>query len=296
MSLVKSFAVGNGDMFYIQHGSFSDSFSIIDCCLPDSRRNQILNEIEVAKAGKTITRFISTHPDQDHIDGLVQLDDRIKILNYYVVKNAATKYDETDDFKRYKVLRDHPEKAFYIERGCSRLWMNKDNEERGQAGINVSWPIVANEEFKKALKQAENGGSPNNISPVIQYSLNQGARAMWMGDLETDFMESISDDFTPKKSHILFAPHHGRKSGRVPKKWLEAIDPTVIVVGEAPSSDLTYYGGYNTITQNSAGDITFECLTGKTHVYVSSQTYSVDFLNQERVGNTYGHYIGTFYV
>ena len=35
MTLVKSFAVGNGDMFYIQHGS--DNFSIIDCSLSDDR-------------------------------------------------------------------------------------------------------------------------------------------------------------------------------------------------------------------------------------------------------------------
>ncbi len=294
MSLVKSFAVGNGDMFYIQHNS--DNFSIIDCCLPDSRRYQILNEIDYAKQGKGITRFISTHPDQDHIDGLVQLDDQINILNFYVVKNQATKYDETDDFKRYKTLRDHASKAFYIERGCSRLWMNQTNDERYSSGIFVRWPIVTNEEFKRALKQVEDGGSPNNISPVIRYSLEQGATVTWMGDLETDFMESISYDFTPEKSDILFAPHHGRKSGRVPKKWLNAIEPTVIVVGEAPSSDLTYYAGYNTITQNSAGDITFECLAGKTHVYVSSASYAVDFLAQEWVSNTHGYYIGTFYV
>ena len=29
MTLVKSFSVGNGDMFYIRHGS--DNFSVIDC-------------------------------------------------------------------------------------------------------------------------------------------------------------------------------------------------------------------------------------------------------------------------
>ena len=29
MSIVKSFSVGNGDMFYINHGS--DNFTIIDC-------------------------------------------------------------------------------------------------------------------------------------------------------------------------------------------------------------------------------------------------------------------------
>ena len=237
MSLVKSFAVGNGDIFYIQHNS--DNFSIIDCCLPDSRRYKILDEIKKAGMGKGISRFISTHPDQDHIEGLVHLDDRIKILNFYVVKNEATKDDETDDFKRYKTLRDHPSKAFHIKRGCSRLWMNESNKKRTSAGISVCWPIVTNEEFKKALKQAEDGGSPNNISPVIRYGVDQGARVMWMGDLETDFMENISDHFTPEKSHILFAPHHGRKSGRVPKAWLDAIEPTVIVVGEAPPSDLT---------------------------------------------------------
>ena len=80
----------------------------------------------------------------------------------------------------------------------------------------------------------------------------------------------------------------------MPKAWLDVIDPTIIIVGEAPSSHLNYYAGYDTTTQNSAGDITFECLTGKTHVYVSSENYSVRFLKQEDVDDTYGHYIGTF--
>ena len=120
---------------------------------------------------------------------------------------------------------------------------------------------------------------------------------MWMGDLETDFMEKIKDAVTPETSHVLFAPHHGRKSGRVPKDWLEKIDPTIIVVGEAPSSELTYYDRWNTITQNSAGDIVFECLGGKTHVFVSESAYSVDFLTKEQgVGSRHGcYYIGTFY-
>ena len=294
MALVKAFAVGNGDMFYIQHGS--DNFSIIDCSLPGDRQDEILDEIEFAKHGKGITRFISTHPDQDHLHGLVHLDDRFEIPNFYVVKNAATKADETDDFQRYKTLRDDPDKAFYIQRGCSRYWMNKTNDKRGSSGINVHWPVLSNSEFQKALKQASDGGNPNNISPVIRYSLQDGADVTWMGDLETDFMDGISAEFTPKPSHILFAPHHGRKSGRVPKDWLNSITPTIIVVGEAPSSDLTYYDGYDTITQNSAGDIVFECLPGKTHVYVSKQNYSVDFLEREDVDDAYGSYIGTFYV
>lgn len=294
MSLVKSLAVGNGDMFYITHNT--DNFSIIDCRLPDDRRADILDEIASAEAKKGITRFISTHPDQDHIEGLEELDDRINLRNFYVVKNAATKTSETSDFKRYKELRDHERKAFYIERGSRRRWMNRGNKVRGGAGIHVLWPIVGDKEFQKALDEAEDGGSPNNISAVVRYSRGDGAKVLWMGDLETPFMESISDVFTPDAAHVLFAPHHGRKSGHVPSGWMEAIGPTIVVVGEAPSTDLDYYTGYNTITQNSSGDIVFECLEGRTHVFVGNADYSVDFLDQEDVENRHGHYIGTFYV
>ena len=295
MSIVKSLAVGNGDMFYILHNS--DNFSVIDCCLPDDRKEDLLDEIETQSADKMVRRFISTHPDQDHISGLVSFDDRQEILNFYVVENSATKSEETEDFKRYKDLRTHSEKAFYLYGGCSRRWMNQSSDERGSAGINILWPILANEHFNDALERAEEGGSPNNISPIIRYSLADGASVMWMGDLETDFMEKIQDDVTLEASNVLFAPHHGRKSGRVPKTWLEEIDPTIIVVGEAPSSDLEYYDGWNTITQNSAGDIVFECYSGKTHVFVSESTYSVDFLTKEwGVEDGHGcYYIGTFY-
>ena len=96
-------------------------------------------------------------------------------------------------------------------------------------------------------------------------------------------------------SDVLFAPHHGRDSGRVPSQWLNTIDPYIVVIGEAPSGNINYYQGYNTITQNSAGDITFECDTGKVHVFVSSSSYSVDFLyNDNKVSLPGYHYLGTF--
>ena len=294
MSIVKSLAVGNGDMFYIRHNA--DSFTVIDCCLPGDRKDEILDEIADQGTEKGIHRFISTHPDGDHLSGLTEYQDRLGIVNFYVVKNEATKSEESDDFKRYKSLRDDTEKAFYLKQGCKRKWLNQSDETRGGAGISVHWPKLNNEHFKDALQQAKDGESPNNISPIIRYSLSEGASVMWMGDLETDFMEKIENDIIPKASDILFAPHHGRKTGRVPKAWLDEIDPTIIVVGEAPSEHLTYYNEWNTITQNSAGDIVFECQSGKTHVFVSKSTYSVEFLTKEEgVGNRHGcYYIGTF--
>ena len=70
------------------------------------------------------------------------------------------------------------------------------------------------------------------------------------------------------------------------------MSPDIIVIGEAPSKDLNYYQGYNTITQNSAGDIIFDCQNGKVHVYVSEDDYSVDFLENENMSD-FDNYIGT---
>ncbi len=290
MSIVKSFSVGDGDMFYIKHGS--DNFSIIDCCMSDDDREAIVSEIKREKAGKQVTRFISTHPDNDHIQDLENLDDELKILNFYCVKNESTKDDDTVDFDHYCELRDS-DKAFYLYAGCSRRWMNLTNDERGSAGISILWPKTANQFYKAALKEAADGESPNNISPIVKYSLKGGATMLWMGDLETEFMENIEDDLSLPAVDILFAPHHGRDSGKVPQSLLDDMSPKIIVIGEAPTENLNYYRDYDTITQNSAGDITFEPDGSFVHIYVSSDSYEVGFLNDHSRSDKYGNYIGT---
>src|SRR5258708_23805283 len=123
MSIVKSLSVGDGDMFYIKRDS--DNFTIIDCSLSEDDGERIVKELKVQSAGIGITRFISTHPDDDHIMGLAYLHEKMNLLNFYCVKNEATKPDETDDFDQYCALRDDPKRAFYIFRDCSRRWMNE---------------------------------------------------------------------------------------------------------------------------------------------------------------------------
>ena len=291
MSKVKSLAVGDGDMFYINHGN--DNFTIIDCYMPDEGRSAIISEIQDERRGKEVTRFISTHPDNDHIYGLSDLDDAIGILNFYCVQNEATKTVATIDFDRYCDLRNHQTYAFHIERGCMRRWMNQTTEERGSSGINIQWPLVNNEHYRSALADAKDGKSPNNISCILKYSVDHGATMLWLGDLETSFMEKIQDEINMDKASVLFAPHHGRASGKVPADWMQQIDPQIVVIGEAPSENLDYYAGYNTITQNSAGDITFICNEGTTDVYVSKPNYSVGFLRNAGKADSHGKYLGT---
>lgn len=294
MSLIKSISVGNGDMFYIKHDS--SNFTIIDCDMDDTNKESITHEIISESSKKDISRFISTHPDDDHIHGLKYLDDRIGILNFYCVDNEASKIDETEDFKRYKELRDSGEKAFYIYRGCSRRWMNQNDKEKdyGSSGINILWPIIENEEYKKELDKVKNGESPNNISPIIKYSLNNGVTVLWFGDLENTFMEKIKDAIELPEADIIFAPHHGRKSGKIPKEWMDSINPKVVVIGEAPSEKINYLSDYNTITQNSAGDIILDCGLNIVDIYVTNDNYTVDFLENYKKANNYNAtYIGT---
>ena len=280
MSVIKSFAVGNGDMFYISHES--GTFTVIDCDLSDQNAATIIDEIKTQSASKGIYRFICTHPDEDHFGGLHLLDDAWPIRNFYVVKNQAVKDTDTKSFKRYCQLRDDAKKAFYISKGCVRKWLNQGDDSRGSSGISVLWPDLDNVRFKEALAACEAGESYNNTSAVLRYSIGNTS-VMWLGDLETGFMEDIEEDIDLKKTTVVFAAHHGRDSGKIPHSWLEKLDPQIIILGEAPSRHLNYYTGYQTITQNSAGDITMECDATQVHFFVSNPNYEGPELDDRNV-------------
>lgn len=289
MTIVKSMSVGAGDLCYISHNS--DNFTIIDCKLSGERDDEIIDEIKIESQKKGISRFISTHPDQDHFAGIEKLDAQVPIYNFYVVQNSAIKEDETVSFKHYCQLRDG-DKAYYISAGCKRKWMNDGDETRGSAGISILWPDTDNAFFKNALAECNSGKSYNNLSAVIRYSLKDGASIMWLGDLETDFMRNIEDSIKLEKTTIVFAAHHGRSSGKIPDSWLKKLDPQIIVIGEAPSRHLNYYTGYATITQNKAGDITMDLVGNKVHFYSSKPGYSNQKLTDEGQSK-FPNYIGS---
>lgn len=278
MSIIKSFSVGNGDTFYIKHGS--DNFTMVDCNLTSDNKEKIINEIIRESKEKGIFRFVSTHPDEDHFHGIEELTKKVSIPNFYCVENNAIKADVTESFKKYCELRDS-DKSYYISKDCSRKWMNCSSDERGSSGINVLWPDTQNQDFKTELALCNEGIKFNNISPIIRYAINEGASAIWFGDMETEYMEKIVDKVSFSETTIVFAPHHGRRSGRIPTKILDELKPRLIIIGEAPSEDIAYYSNYNTITQNSCGDLKLDCIGEKLYIYCSNDNYSVKFLDND---------------
>lgn len=284
MVKIKSFSTNNGDMFYIKHGS--DNFTIIDCCIDDENQKNIINELKEESKNKGIIRMISTHPDDDHIRGLKYLTENYTSFNFYCVKNETIKSEPTDDFKKYCELMDN-EKTFYLYKGCHRKWMNIEGDGRGSSGINIKWPDTNNKYFKDALEEAKKGNDPNNISPITTYSLENGITVYWFGDLKTEYMNNIKNNVDWIKADVIFAPHHGRSSGKIPYDILEKIEPKVIIIGEAPSENLDYYNGYETITQNTAKDIVIVCDNGCSDFFVSNASYNTGPKNLKYITGKY---------
>lgn len=305
MAIVKSFSVGEGDMYYIKHDS--DNFTMIDCCLEGDKctlskekKSALLKELMNIKGEKGVDRFISTHPDEDHIGGLRTLDEVVGITNFYCTRNDAWKTSSSDSFEYYKSIRDSNRSAF-LWAGMRRKWLNDSNAEDGadpgSSGIFILWPKEGDHDFNDEQFKADTGESFNNISPIFVYNIANGPKFMWMGDIEKDFLVKIKDKISWPNVDVLFAPHHGRDSGKVPQEILTQLKPQLIIIGEAESKHLNYYSGWNTLTQISAGDITFRNKGLSTDVYSSSYTYDADVEILKSLGNydiRYGHYLGTF--
>ena len=281
MRILKSFSFpeGNirGDMFYIKHTK--DNFTVIDCFLKDGdgkncRQSEIIDEVVKESQGR-VCRFISTHPDKDHIQGIEELDKKWPILNFYAVNNQTPADKSDPSLTRYLQLLSEKNCAIY--RGLKRAWLNKDAENKCSSGLSFLWPKLDNEKFKNTLKSVAEGGSPNNISCVIKYAIADGPSYLWMGDMETDMQQEFYDSCHSSipQIDILFQPHHGRESGMVPSDLLKALNPKLIIIGNAPSENIHYGNPDITITQNEAGDILFENGNSRVDIYTKNEIDNV---------------------
>ena len=100
--------------------------------------------------------------------------------------------------------------------------------------------------------------------------------------------------YSLKKLISSLLPTTGGTVAKCPSPWLDTLNPKIIVIGEAPSQHLNYYQGFDTIKQNSAGDLVFDCVTNAVHIYVENDSYQEDFLDDENKSDKDDlYYLGT---
>lgn len=88
MSIIKSISVGDGDMFYIKHGS--DNFTNIDCSMDDYSKD------------KYCIRFISTQPDDENKNDFDKekkffIDLHLANSKYYLMVNDTARFNILDN-------------------------------------------------------------------------------------------------------------------------------------------------------------------------------------------------------
>jgi beta-lactamase superfamily II metal-dependent hydrolase len=198
----------------------------------------------LADLGKDkITRFILTHPDMDHMDGLDTLFRTFKFSEFLNVKNNKiilsfsefNQYNEKD-WDTYKKLKGNfREKNYYS----------------GDTIENESLTILS--PTKEIVKEAIKKQDFNISSYVLLWKIGK-YKIILAGDSGDIAWDHIIENHNTLVSDIdiLLAPHHGRDSNR-DYSFLDTLKPKYTFIGNAKSKHLEYdkYKKYGqTITNN----------------------------------------------
>jgi competence protein ComEC len=232
-------------------------------------------------SGRTIFRYVQTHPDMDHMSGLHRFfwQGRVALLNFWDSDNtkdcAKEDFDSSrfawEDWLVYRQLR-----AGRGPDGDSHKVLNKLREDTGQYWTDDEMTILS--PSQTILDLCNDAGAWNNASYVLR--IEYGGRTVILGgDSETMAWDEIQESFPRKllKCDILKAPHHGRQSG-YSESAAKAMDPEIVIcsVGEKPETDAsdeyaalgarvlsTRYYGTITATIWEDGGISVENTSGK---------------------------------
>lgn len=232
------------------------------------------------KSIKDIFRFIITHPDMDHLDGIRDFFDEFNISNVWDTNNQKEISNKAnsggynmEDWKFYKSLRDGkitPSTRLTYYSGNSNLYFNEDY-------IQILSPTPS------ILKSCNEKGDWNDSSYVLLYTPPKRNGGYWKilfaGDSEDLTWEHIVKNHTErvKNIDILFAPHHGRDSSRN-FDFLKSLTPTITLFGNASSKHLAYakYPEIR-ITNNQAGYVILDISMDHIELFVKNFEFAKDF-------------------
>lgn len=237
---------------------------------------------------QSIFRFIITHPDMDHLDGIRDLYSEFCIVNTWDTdNNKSIASDATfagynrEDWEFYEKLRSgkvtSTKRLTYFAKN-DNLFYNEDR-------IKILCPTPA------LLKNANYCGQYNDSSYVTLYTPAKADGGSWKflfaGDSEDNSWKYILANHKDDVSNVdvLFAPHHGRDSGRS-YEFLNTLKPKVTLFGNASSKHLAYscYDPSLRITNNQAGYILIDISEGAIIFYVKNYEFARDFLHKRGLG------------
>jgi metal-dependent hydrolase (beta-lactamase superfamily II) len=231
----------------------------------------------------SVFRFVLTHPDMDHMDGIKDFFECFSPANFYDSDNnkemefpQGSPYNE-EDWKFYKKLRDtKPQtnpKRIPLFSGDDNFYRTMDwHGNRPGDSFYILAPTPG------LVQQANETEDYNDTSYVILYHGASG-RILLSGDSHDNTWEHILDKWKDivKDVDLLIAPHHGRKSGRS-YDFLDTVNPKMTFFGNARSEHLAYsawqYRKLEYITNNQANCMVVDCSKNNLTLYVTYETFA----------------------
>jgi beta-lactamase superfamily II metal-dependent hydrolase len=211
---------------------------------------------------ESIFRFILTHPDMDHLDGIKSFFGQFAPINFWDVDNQVKKefeegspYNE-EDWEFYENLRDtspdtNPKRLTLLSGENGKYWNIGGDGSGGGDGFTILAPTST------LVNEAHECDEYNDCSYVLLYQTDDH-RIVFGGDSHDKTWDHILSNHAESVRDIdlLIAPHHGRKSGRS-YAFLDVLRPKMTLFGNARSQHLAYdawsYRNLKFITNNQAG-------------------------------------------
>ena len=237
--------VGQGDAVLISQGSFQ--------MLVDGGRDGklLLNKLGkyVPFWDRNIEAVLVTHPDQDHISGL------ISVLEAYNVKTLIKTQDQSET-QTYKRFEDDivNEKLENIE---------------AKKGVKIKFSEKTEAEIVYPFFETGNIADNQSNSGSVVVKITSGENSFLLtGDLPKEQESALIGSGLDLNSRILKIAHHGSKYS-TSSKFLEKVNPTeaVISVGKDNSYghpnqevlDLLKEKNINIFRTDESGDIIYDC-------------------------------------
>lgn len=317
MGIIHFLNVNEGDCILIQHPSGHNTVidisngAIVENVFESmsgnhNQKNYSVNPVEYFKNLNidTVFRFILTHPDMDHMDGIKILFDNFSVLNFWDTENDKVmdekaswgryKKEDWDYYQEIRTSKNDP-KVLHLYAGSKGKYYNEnENGESGADGLYLLAPT------KELVEEANGTEDYNDCSYVVLYRTGNGKRIIFAGDSAEKtwdyILENHEDDV--KNIDILIAPHHGRKTGGN-RHYLDVLNPKLTLFGNAKSEYLDYAAWNNRdldhMTNNQAN-----CIIMNTNgeqgidVYVTYEIFAKKRNPDTYYDNTYkGWYVMT---
>ncbi len=202
---VNVFDIGQGDSIFIET---PNKYQIL---VDGGPNNKVLEKLGgVMKPwDKTIDLIVLTHPDHDHIAGLIEVLKNYKVD--YVVWNGLLK--DNGECNEWKEILD----SYDIE---NRIVSSKNKIETPKVHFDLLYPFkkYKNEEVKDF----------NDTSIVLRLSYDKNSFLL-MGDLSKSKEEKLIEKNIELSSDVLKVGHHGSKTSSG-DDFIQKVDPEIGII------------------------------------------------------------------